>query len=100
MNDGGDNTILGILGFGLLAYLLLGGPLFGRVSRAPTRSYQRRMPRTKPRARGSLSGVRADVASALKNQGFSPAAARRAATAAAGSSFDEIFRSAVRRGKA
>jgi len=43
----------------------------------------------------SLPGIRADVASALVNQGFSKSQARAAAAQTSGSSFNEIFSKAV-----
>jgi len=63
--------------------------------RAPARQ-EREAPHRSAK-RGSLTGDRADVVSALKNLGYTPGSAREAAQSAEGSGFDAIMRSALGR---
>jgi Holliday junction resolvasome RuvABC DNA-binding subunit len=46
--------------------------------------------------RADVTGVRADVFSALKNMGYKPGVASRAARSARGSDFDTILRNALK----
>ncbi len=59
---------------------------------------ERSQPKRKRGSRGkALSGVRAEVASALRNQGYRAADAKRAARSAQGNGFETLFRDALKR---